>query len=254
MTDLGVPAGKGKVAIVTGGARGIGRAIVLRLAKLGCHVAFNYLHSEAQAKSLEAAARKMGVKCTGAKVDIKDFEAVGKWIQETKAEFGGLDILVNNAGIVKDKPLMLMAKDDWQDVINTNLNGMFNAARACIVTFMKQKSGRIINISSVSGVIGLPGQTNYSATKGAMNAFTKSLAKEVADYGIHVNAIAPGFIDTEILSHFPEQKRREVIEQIPLQRMGTCEDVANCVEFLLSEDANYITGQVIQVDGGLAMR
>jgi len=245
---------KDKVAIVTGGARGIGRAIVLRLAKLGSHVAFNYLNSETEAKSLITEVKKMGVKCLAHKVDIKNFEAVQKWIQSVKTELGQLDILVNNAGIVKDKPLMLMSKDDWQDVIDTNLTGMFNAARSCIVTFMKQKSGIILNISSVSGVIGLPGQTNYSSTKGGMNAFTKALAKEVAGHGVHVNAIAPGFIDTEILAHFPEEKRQQVIEQIPLQRIGTSDDVANCVEFLLSSEAKYITGQVIKVDGGLAMR
>ncbi|MFA5088753.1 MAG: 3-oxoacyl-ACP reductase family protein, partial [Candidatus Omnitrophota bacterium] len=191
---------KGQVAVVTGGSRGIGRAIVLRLAGLGCQVAFNYEKSQDQALSLEKEARKLGAKCQASCVDIKDFHLVQNWINRTKEDFGRLDILVNNAGIIADKALMLMSQEDWGKVIGTNLNGTFNATRSCIVTFLKQKSGEIINISSVSGIIGLPRQTNYSATKGGVNAFTKSLAKEVASYGIRVNAIAPGFIETDIMS------------------------------------------------------
>jgi len=149
---------------------------------------------------------------------------------------------------------MMMTPEDWHNVIDTNLNGMFNATRCCIVTFMKQKSGKIINISSISGVIGLSRQTNYSAAKGAMNSFTKSLAKEVAACNINVNAIAPGFIETDMISELTEEQRKNILETVPLGKIGNSQDVANCAKFLLSEGAQYITGQVIHVDGGLAMK
>ncbi len=249
-----MPELKDKVAIVTGGSRGIGRAIVEALASRGCAVAFNYSKSHDVALELEKGVKAKGVRCKAECVDIKDFEDVKEWITQVKEDFGRVDILVNNAGIVIDKPLMMMSREDWDQVIDTNLSGMFNAAKACIVTFMKQKSGDIVNISSVSGVIGLPGQTNYSASKGGVNAFTKALAKEVARYGIRVNAVAPGFIETDILSHFTEDKKKEIAGLVPLQRIGTPQDVANCVVFLLSQGAQYMTGQIVQVDGGLAMR
>lgn len=245
---------KGKVAVVTGASRGIGRAIVLKLASCGCHVAFNYFKSETQALALKKEAEQYGVRCQASCVDIKDLAAVKKWIEEAKAALGGLDILVNNAGIIADKAFMLMSLEEWQAVIDTNLNGVFNASRACIVTFLKQKKGDIINISSVSGLIGLPRQVNYSASKGGVDAFTKSLAKEVAAYGVRVNSIAPGFIDTEILNGFSPEERKKIEALIPLGRIGQPDDVASCVEFLLSKEAQYLTGQVIQVDGGLAIR
>ena len=245
---------KNKVAIVTGGSRGIGKAIVEALAGRGCDIAFNYSQSHEAALELEKAIKAKGVRCKAECVTIKDLEDVKEWIAPVKEDFGRVDILVNNAGIVIDKPLMMMSREDWDQVLDTNLSGMFNAAKACIVTFMKQKSGDIVNISSVSGVIGLPGQTNYSASKGGVNAFTKALAKEVARYGVRVNAVAPGFIETDILSHFTDDKKKEIADSIPLQRIGTPQDVTNCVEFLLSQGARYMTGQVVQVDGGLAMR
>jgi len=195
-----------------------------------------------------------GCRSKASRVDIRDSEAVKKWIEQTKKRFGGIDILINNAGIIMDKALMLMSPDDWNEVIDTNLNGMFHATRACIVSFLKQKSGEIINISSVSGTIGLPRQTNYSASKGGMNSFTKALAKEVAAYGIRVNAVAPGFIDTDMLTGFPQQQRETISAMIPLGRIGAVGDVAGTVRFLLSEDARYLTGQIIHVDGGLAMK
>lgn len=249
-----MPGLKNKVAIVTGGSRGIGRAIVEALTERGCDVAFNYSKSHEAALELEKTVKAKGVRCKAECVDIKDFEDVKEWIAQVKEDFGRIDILINNAGIVVDKPLMMMSRADWDEVIDTNLSGMFNAARACIVTFMKQKSGDIVNISSVSGVIGLPGQTNYSASKGGMNAFTKALAKEVGRYGIRVNAVAPGFIETDILSQFTDEQKKEIAGRVPLQRIGTPQDVANCVVFLLSQGAQYMTGQIVQVDGGLAMR
>lgn len=245
---------KGKVAVVTGGARGIGKAIVEALAQRGCDIAFNYSKSHEAALELEKDIKAKGVRCKAECVDIKDFEDVKEWVNEVKTTFGRIDILVNNAGVVIDKPLMMMSREEWDQVISTNLDGMFNAARSCIVTFMKQKSGDIINISSVSGVIGLPGQTNYSASKGGMNAFTKALAKEVGGYGVRVNAVAPGFIETDILAHFTDEQKKEIAGRVPLQRIGTPQDVADCVVFLLSHGAQYMTGQVVVVDGGLAMR
>ncbi|MDP8266011.1 MAG: 3-oxoacyl-[acyl-carrier-protein] reductase [Candidatus Aceula meridiana] len=245
---------KDKVAIVTGGSRGIGRAIVLMLASEGCHVAFNYQKSEEKAKALEKEIKALGVKGKGACVDVKDFDGVKKWIESVKKDFDGLDILVNNAGIVRDKALMLMDPKEWQEVIDTNLTGTFNMARLCIVTFLKQKSGNIVNISSVSGKIGLPRQTNYSASKGGMDTFTKSLAKEVALYNVRVNAVAPGYIETDILENFSDEDKEKLAKIIPLGRMGKPEEVAACVKFLLSEKAQYLTGQIIQMDGGLAIQ
>ncbi len=243
-----------KIAVVTGGARGIGRAIVLMLAQEGCHVAFNFQKNQDAAAALEKEAQVFGVKCVASCVDIKDFDAVKAWIEKTKEEFGGLNILVNNAGIVRDKALMMMTPEDWHEVQETNLDGMFYAARSWIVTFLKQKSGDIVNISSVSGITGLPRQVNYSASKGAMNAFTKALAKEVSPYGVRVNAVAPGLIKTDITDNMNEKHKEDILNTIPLGRMGTPEDVANCVKFLLSPSAAYITGQVLTVDGGLTMR
>ena len=245
---------KNKVAIVTGGGRGIGRAIVLMLAREGCDVAFNFQKNQDAAVALEKEVQALGVKCTASCVDIKDGPAVKAWIERTKEEFGGLNILVNNAGIVRDKALMMMTPEDWHDVQETNLDGMFYATRACIVTFLKQKSGDIINISSVSGIVGLPRQVNYSASKGAMNAFTKALAKEVSPYGVRVNAVAPGLIKTDITEQMNEKHKEEILKTVPLGRMGTPEDVANCVKFLLSPAAAYMTGQILTVDGGLTMR
>lgn len=244
---------KGKVAIVTGASRGIGRGIVLKLAGLGCHIAFNYRSREAEAQSLQDEVVALGVRCHKKSVDIADFEAVKAWIEDIKREFGEFHILINNAGIVDDKALMMMGQEQWNKVIDTNLNGMFNVCRHCIVSFMKQKQGNIVNISSISGVIGLVGQTNYSASKGGMNAFTKALAKEVARFNVRVNAIAPGFIQTDILSKFSPAQLAQIEEGIPAGRIGNVEDVSNCVAFLLSDDASYITGQVIVVDGGLAI-
>jgi len=245
---------KGKVAVVTGGSRGIGRAIVSKIASAGCDVAFSYLRDENSANDLVDECTNKGVKCKAYAVDVKDLKKVKAWVDEVKNEFARLDILINNAGIINDKPLMLMNEEDWKEVIDTNLYGTINASKAVIVTFMKQRSGLIVNISSVTGIIGKAGQTNYAASKGGINAFTKALAKEVAQRDVRVNAVAPGFIETDILKDFSEEQLLEIKDTIPMKRLGQAEEVANCVEFLLSEDAQYITGQIIQVDGGLVIK
>ena len=243
-----------KVAIVSGGSRGIGRDIVLTLARQGCHVAFGYVRNDEAAGRLAEEVRGLGVRCAASRVDVTDFEAVKEWSTGVKEEFGTFHYLVNNAGIIDDKPLMMMSREQWQRVIDTNLTGMFNLTRHCIVTLMKQKFGSIVNISSVSGVMGLPGQTNYSASKGGMNAFTKALAQEVARTQVRVNAVAPGFIETDIVSHFSPEKIEEIEKLIPLRRIGRPADVSGCVAYLLGGQARYVTGQVIVIDGGLSLR
>jgi len=245
---------QGRVAVVTGASRGIGKAIVQMFAREGVDIAFNYYQNQESAEVLKKEVLACGVRCFASRVDIKDFEAVKQWIDDVKQDMGGIDILVNNAGVVLDKALMLMSAEEWRFVIETNLNGMFNATRACIVSLLKQKSGHIVQISSISGIAGLARQTNYCASKGGMNAFTKSLAKEVAGYGVRVNAIAPGYIDTDIMSQFSEKQLADIKKTVPLGRLGSAEEVAACVRFLVSDAAKYITGQIIQMDGGLAIR
>jgi 3-oxoacyl-[acyl-carrier protein] reductase len=245
---------KGKTAVITGGSRGIGAAVTLKLASLGVNVAFSYMTSQPQAKAIEKQAAAMGVKARAYAVDVKDFKKVKEWIAQVNQDLSAIDYLVNNAGVVVDKPLMMMGEEDWKQVIDTNLTGVFNVSRACIVGFMKRRSGNIVNISSVSGIIGLAGQTNYSASKGGVNAFTKALAKEVASFNIRVNAVAPGFIETDMLAGLKAEKRDSIKEYIPAKRLGCAEDVASSVVFLLSNEAGYITGEIIQVDGGLALR
>jgi 3-oxoacyl-[acyl-carrier protein] reductase len=245
---------KDKVAIVTGGTRGIGRDIVLMLVKEGAKVVFTYAKSAQEAEMLTQEVELLGAKALGLQVDVRDFEKTKELIEKTKSSFGALDILVNNAGIARDKALMLMTRDDWLEVIDTNLNGLFNVTRNAIVTFLKQKSGNIVNITSVSGIIGLARQTNYAASKAGIIGFTRSLAREVSPYGIRVNAVAPGFIETDMLSGLKEEFKTKMIEHIPLARFGKVTDVSAAVRFLLSDASSYITGQVVVVDGGLAIR
>jgi 3-oxoacyl-[acyl-carrier protein] reductase len=242
---------KDKAAIITGGTRGIGKAITLMLAAEGADVAFTYLKSAKEADELVKEIEGMGKKALALQIDVRDFQKSKELVEKVKLAFGKLDILVNNAGITKDKALMLMAKEDWEEVIDTNLSGTFNVTRNVIVTFLKQKSGNIVNITSVSGIAGMSRQINYASSKAGIIGFTKSLAKEVASYNIRVNAVAPGFIETDMISGLKEEYRNELTERIPLGRLGTTHDVAGVVKFLLSDAASYVTGQVIVVDGGL---
>jgi 3-oxoacyl-[acyl-carrier protein] reductase len=242
-----------KVALVTGGTRGIGRSIVIAVCEEGADCAFTYAGNHAAAKSLADEIHRLGRRALPIQLDVRDFEGSKKLIDAVKAEFGRLDILVNNAGITRDKSLMMMSQEDWSDVIDTNLTGVFNTTRACIITFLKQKSGNIVNISSVSGIHPLPGQTNYAAAKAGVIGFTKSLAKEVGPYNIRVNAVAPGFVDTEMTMELSQQLKEKFLNMIPLQRFGTAEEVAQVVLFLLSDESQYITGQTLQLDGGLGI-
>jgi len=242
---------KDKVAIVTGGSRGIGSAIVRELVGRGVKVAFTYLKSEESAKTLSEEIKKSGGRAEAFKSNASNYEEAKMTIEKTIDKFGALDILVNNAGVIKDKSLMMMDPADWREVIETNLTGYFNMAKACIVTMMKQKSGNIVNISSVAGVIGTARQANYSSAKAGIIGLTKSLAKEVASYNIRVNAVAPGYIETDMTRDL--KQKDDLMKMIPGGRFGKPEEVAKVVSFLASDNAKYITGQVIKVDGGLAI-
>ncbi len=245
---------KDKVAVVTGGSRGIGRAICLELAKNGCDIAFNYHKSEDQARTLVEEIESLGCKAMSFKIDVSNFEKAKEMIKVVKKNYGKIDFLINNAGIVRVKLLMSMSEDDWDEILDINLKGVFNFSRSVIYSMMKQKSGSILNISSISGVVGMPGQVNYSSSKAGIIGFTKALAKEVAKVNITVNALALGYIETDILDENLDTKMKEnALNYIPLQRFGTVEETAQIATFLLSDKAKYITGQVIQVDGGLAM-
>lgn len=235
---------------MTGATRGLGRAIALRIAKEGANVAFNYLNKRELADSLSKEIQELGVSARAFQVDIKDFKKVQEMKESVLEKFGTFDILINNAGITKDKLLAMMSEEEWDNVIDTNLKGTFNMTRAAIFTFLKQKSGDIINISSLSGIRGIAGQTNYSASKGGIISFTKALAKEVAPFHVRVNAVAPGFIETDMVTSLDPKK---TIDLIPMRRLGTPEEVAGIVNFLLKKEAGYITGQVIQIDGGLGI-
>ncbi|MBC8549076.1 MAG: 3-oxoacyl-[acyl-carrier-protein] reductase [Candidatus Brocadiales bacterium] len=242
-----------KTAIVTGGTRGIGKAIVLELAKSGCNVAFNYSKSDDIANELVKEIEALGVKAMAKKADVSDFESAKEMVKEVKDEFGQIDYLVNNAGITRDKLLAMMKEEDWDDVININLKSVYNFSKAVIMTMIKQKRGNILNITSVSGIAGVAGQTNYSASKAGMIGFTKALAKEVGKAKINVNAIACGFIETDMTSELPEEYKKKMTDMTALKRFGTTDDVAKVAKFLLSDDASYITGQVLSLDGGLVL-
>ncbi|CDE93135.1 MULTISPECIES: 3-oxoacyl-[acyl-carrier-protein] reductase [Acidaminococcus] len=243
----------GKVALVTGGSRGIGRAIALKLAENGADVAINYAGNTAAAEEVKTAIEQMGRKALLVQGSVADTDGVQTIVNTVVKELGRLDILINNAGITRDGLLMRMKEADWDDVMHTNLKGVYNCSKAVLRTMMKQRSGRIVNMASVVGEMGNAGQTNYAAAKAGVIGFTKSLAKEVASRGITVNAIAPGFIATDMTSVLTDDQKAEMARTIPLGRAGQPEDVANAVLFLVSEGAAYITGQVLNVDGGMVM-
>ena len=244
---------EGKTALVTGGTRGIGRAIVLELAGSGADVAFTYRSSAKLAESLVSEVKAVGRRALAIEADAISMKSAVEVIEKTVAEFKRVDVLVNNAGITKDNLLLRMTEDDWDSVIQTNLKSVFNYTKAAARTMMGQRYGRIINLSSVVGIKGNAGQSNYSASKAGIIGFTKSIAKELASRNILVNAVAPGYIDTDMTAALTEEQRKAVADTIPLKRAAKPEEVAKVVLFLASSYADYITGQVISVDGGMSV-
>ncbi len=241
-----------KNAIVTGSARGIGRSIALKLAEEGANVVIVDVNYELALETSEEI-KKMGRKSFAMKVDVTKYDEVEAMIQKTKEELGSVDILVNNAGITKDNLILKMTPEDFDLVVDINLKGVFNGIKAAFPVMMKQKSGKIVNIASVIGLMGNVGQANYSASKGGVIALTKTAARELASRGVCVNAVAPGYIQTPMTDKLPDNVKEEILKLVPLRRMGQPEDVANVVLFLASPDSDYITGQTIVVDGGMVM-
>ncbi|SHI64585.1 3-oxoacyl-[acyl-carrier-protein] reductase [Propionispora hippei] len=242
-----------KVAIVTGASRGIGRAVALALAQAGVKVVINYAGNAAAAREVEEQITAMGGEALVVQADVAKLESVEELVKQATEKFGRIDILVNNAGITRDNLLMRMKEEDWDAVINTNLKGIFNCTKTIARVMMKQRSGKIINMSSVVGVTGNAGQANYAAAKAGVIGFTKSMAKELASRGITVNAVAPGFIATDMTAVLSDQIKDELAGRVPLGRLGSAEEVASAVLFLASDAATYITGQTLHVDGGMVM-
>ncbi len=243
----------GKIALVTGAGRGIGREIALTLAEYGADVIVNYNGSKEKAWEVVEKIKMMGRKAVAVQCSVADYEACGQMITDMLAEFGRIDILVNNAGITRDNLMIRMTEEDFDAVIDTNLKGTFNTMKHMYRPFLKQKAGRIINLSSVSGILGNAGQANYAASKAGVIGLTKSMARELASRNISVNAVAPGFIDTDMTQAMTDTAREAAVAQIPLKRVGTTRDIAEAVAFLASDKAAYITGQVLSVDGGMAI-
>ncbi len=238
-----------KVVMITGGTRGIGKAIVEKFDSLGAKVAFNFVHSEDKAKQLKSQLRN-GMYF---KADVTDFSDIQNFVKMILEQWGRIDIVVNNAGITKDKLLLMMKESDWDSVIDTNLKGVFNVTKAVYKVMAKRRSGRIINVSSIVGIMGNAGQANYAASKAGIIGFTKSIAKELAPRGITVNAVAPGLINSDMTKKIPDNIQETYRELIPMHRFGEPEEVANVVAFLASDMSTYITGQVLVVDGGMIM-
>ncbi|MDM5246900.1 MULTISPECIES: 3-oxoacyl-[acyl-carrier-protein] reductase [unclassified Lysinibacillus] len=244
---------EGKVAVVTGASRGIGRAIALKLANEGAKVVVNYSGSQAKAEEVVAMIQENGGEAIAVQGSVSKTEEVTALMDAAVKTFGSLDILVNNAGITRDNLLMRMKEDEWDDVLDTNLKGVFLCTKAVTRQMMKQRAGRIINISSIVGVAGNAGQANYVAAKAGVIGLTKTTAKELASRNILVNAVAPGFIETEMTEQLPEDIKQGMLTQIPLAKLGQPEDIAKAVAFLASDDANYMTGQTLHIDGGMVM-
>lgn len=243
---------EGKVALVTGAAQGIGKAIAHLLAKNGADVVVSDINLE-KAQETSEAIQKMGRKSLALKVNVVDLSEVERMVETILGQFGRIDILVNNAGITRDRLILRMTEEDWDAVLDVNLKGTFHCTKAVIRHMAKQRSGKIVNIASVSGEMGNPGQANYSASKAGVIGFTKTIAREFAARGINVNAIAPGFIQTAMTDAIPEKSKETLIQMIPMERLGQPEDVAEAVLFLVSERSSYITGQVLNVNGGIYM-
>ncbi|MFT2015061.1 3-oxoacyl-[acyl-carrier-protein] reductase [Streptomyces sp. 796.1] len=252
MTETGTDTER-PMAIVTGGSRGIGRATAVQLAADGYDIAFCYRSGNDAAAETEKLIREKGAQVYHAPCDVSDYEAVQAFVKDAKAALGPVTVLVNSAGIVRDNPMVLMPPEDWQTVIDTNLNGTFNFCRSVVFDYMKAKAGVIVNMSSISGVYGHATQSNYSASKAGIQGMSKSLAKEVAGYGIRVNVVAPGFIETDMTEALPEKIRAQALKSIPMKRYGGADEVADLVSFLVSDRARYITGEVIEIDGGVAL-
>jgi len=244
---------KGRTALVTGGSRGIGRAVALALAEEGADVAVNYVSSEAGARDVVDHVRKMGRKAVLAQADVSDYPDTFRMAQDVLKELGHLDILVNNAGINSDKTFVKMDHASWRKVLAINLDGVFNCTKVFVDQMLRQEWGRVVNITSVIGQIGNFGQANYAASKAGVAAFTKSLAKELAGKGVTVNAVAPGFIETEMIEGIPEKVRQKLLDQIPLKRFGRADEVARSVVYICSADGDYITGSELSINGGLLM-
>ncbi len=244
---------KGRTALVTGASRGIGRAIALALAEEGADVAVNYVSSEAPAKEVADQIEKLGRRAILAKADVADFPDTFRMAQNVLKELGHLDILINNAGINSDKTFVKMDHTSWRKVLAINLDGVFNCTKVFIDQMLQRGYGRVVNITSVIGQIGNFGQANYAASKAGVMAFTKSLAKELAGKGVTVNAVAPGFIETEMVEAIPEKVKTRLLDQIPLKRFGRAEEVARAVVYLVSDDGDYITGAELSINGGLFM-
>ena len=240
-----------KVAFVTGGTRGIGKQIAINLAKAGYDIAINYRNENEALRETQIEIERQGAKCFSVRGDVSVFEDCEKMVKDIINQFGKIDVLVNNAGITRDMLILRMKEKDFSDVINVNLIGTFNVTKNVVPYMMKKRNGRIINLSSVVGVTGNAGQSNYSASKAGVIGFTKSVAKELASRNIRANAVAPGFIDTDMTSILSDEVKANINAQIPMKRMGTAREIANVVYFLGSEESSYITGQVVNIDGGM---